>query len=99
MQEACADHPAMIKDVRDLTAAETLPQVDGCLGTRLREILAQPVGARLDLRLDRTMEYIARFADGSLVVSATNRVIYKLGSSHKMRRPRYACRTSHCFVR
>jgi len=34
-----------------------------------------------------------------LVVSATNRVIYKLGSSHKMRRPRYACRTSHCFVR
>jgi hypothetical protein len=66
VREACADHPAMIKDVRDLTAAETLPQVDQCLGTRLREILAQPVGARLDLRLDRTMEYIARFADGSL---------------------------------
>ena len=66
VQEACTDHPAMIKDVRDQTATETLPHVDECLGTRLRQILAQPVGARMDLRLDRTMEYIARFSDGSL---------------------------------
>jgi hypothetical protein len=66
VQEACADHPAMVEDVRDLTSAETLPQVDGCLDTRRREILAQPVGARMYLRLDRTMEYIARFADGAL---------------------------------
>jgi hypothetical protein len=67
VQEACTDHPAMIKDVRDLTVAETLPEVDGCLGDRLRDILSQPVGMRMDLRLDRTMEYIARFTDGALV--------------------------------
>jgi hypothetical protein len=67
VQEACTDRPAMIKDVRDLTKTETLPQVNECLGTRLRQILAQPIGSRMDLRLDRTMEYIARFADGSLV--------------------------------
>ena len=67
VQEACTDHPAMIKDVRDLTATETLPEVDGCLGDRLRNILSQPAGTRMDLRLDRTMEYIARFADEALV--------------------------------
>ena len=67
VQEACTDHPAMIKDVRDLTTAETLPEVDNCLSDRLRNILLQPAGTRMDLRLDRTMEYIARFADGALV--------------------------------
>lgn len=71
-QEACTDHPAMVKDVRDLTATETLPEVDGCLGERLREILSQPVGTRMDLRLDRTMEYIARFADGALAPEVLN---------------------------
>jgi hypothetical protein len=30
VQEACTDHPAMIKDVRDQTATETLPHVDEC---------------------------------------------------------------------
>ena len=67
VQEGCTDHPAMIKDVRDLTATETLPEMDVCLGDRLRNILSQPAGTRMDLRLDRTMEYIARFADGALV--------------------------------
>ena len=67
VQEACTNHPAMIKDVRDLTVTETLPEVDGCLSDRLRNILLQPVGTRMDLRLDQTMEYIARFADGALV--------------------------------
>lgn len=67
VREACTEQPAMIKDVRDLTTTEMLPEVDGCLGDRLRTILSQPSGTRMDLRLDRTMEYIARFADGALV--------------------------------
>lgn len=67
VQEACADHPAMIKDVRDLTASETLPEMDGCLGERLRNLLSQPPGTRMNLTFDRTLEYIARFADATLV--------------------------------
>jgi hypothetical protein len=57
----------MIKEVRDLSRGEVLPGVNDCLGERLQAILAQPSGARMDVRLDRTLEYIARFADGTLI--------------------------------
>jgi hypothetical protein len=65
VQEACADHPAGIKDVRDLTHAETLPAVDPCLGERLGKALADPHANSNDF--ERTLEYLARFADAALV--------------------------------
>ena len=67
VQEACSEHPAMIKEVRDLSVAETLPAVNDCLRARLQNLLSQPAATHMDLRLDRTLEYIARFADDSLV--------------------------------
>jgi hypothetical protein len=51
----------MIKEVRDLSKAEVLPGVNACLGERLRTMLAETGGARIDVRLDRTLEYIAKF--------------------------------------
>jgi hypothetical protein len=67
VHEACTSHPALMQEVRDLTATETLPEVDGCLGERLQKILSQPAGTRMDLALESTLEYIARFADAALI--------------------------------
>ena len=67
VQEACSEHPAMIKEVRDLSKVELLPGVNACLRERLQMIFAQGSDTRMDVRLDRTLEYTARFADSTLL--------------------------------
>jgi hypothetical protein len=67
VQEACSEHPAMIKEVRDLSKVESLPGVNACLRERLQTILAGGRDTRMDVRLDRTLEYATRFADGTLL--------------------------------
>jgi hypothetical protein len=57
----------MIKHVRDLSKVESLPGVNACLRERLQTILTQASDARMDVRLDSTLEYAARFADGTLM--------------------------------
>ncbi len=66
IREACAEHPVMLRTVRDLTPVDTLPATDACLKEKLR-VEASAVSRPLQLQLGTTMGYIARFADDALV--------------------------------
>ena len=67
LKEACSEQPAPFNQVRDLTAASTLPPVDACLRSKLRaETTPRAVEAR-QRDLAETLEYIARFATPALV--------------------------------
>lgn len=63
-REACAEHPARIREVKNLSPAETLPGVAECLLAKMRRDMTAE-GRRYDLGV--TMGYVARFADASLV--------------------------------
>jgi hypothetical protein len=64
VREACSEHPAMIRAVRDLSSMETLPEADTCLREKL---IAETNGAGTRMMLGTTMQYIARFADAALL--------------------------------
>jgi hypothetical protein len=65
VREACSQHPAPLRQVRDLTKQATLPGVDDCLRTKLLTETSEHLTRRRDLA--ETLEYIARFATDSLV--------------------------------
>lgn len=67
VQEACNEQPLHLKEVLSLTTAEILPAVDDCLTKHLQESLKQPASGQRAIKRDRTLEYIARFADANLV--------------------------------
>jgi hypothetical protein len=64
VREACSEHPAMIRTVRDLSPMETLPEADTCLREKL---IAETNGAGTRMMLGTTIQYIARFADAALL--------------------------------
>ena len=64
VREACSEHPATIRAVRDLSPMETLPEADTCLREKL---IAQTNGAGTRMMFGTTIQYIARFADAALL--------------------------------
>jgi hypothetical protein len=64
VREACPEHPATIRAVRDLSPMETLPEADTCLREKL---IAETNGAGTRMMLGTTIQYIARFADAALL--------------------------------
>ncbi len=64
VREACAASPVMMQTIRDLTTRQTIPEVDACLGEKLRHE-TEKGGDRH--KLGSTMQYIARFADAALI--------------------------------
>lgn len=65
VREACSEHPAMMRTVRDLSPMETLPEADTCLREKL--IAETTTGAGTRMMLGTTIQYIARFADAALL--------------------------------